>query len=109
MRTLIKELSDADRLNQELIAAVEAEQLLENAQFSKSIETIKSHVLNAWLRTQPLDVELREKLHQQYKAVVTIEGILRATIEGGTLAAEEVEKQSVFSKAVDKVAALWQH
>lgn len=104
----VRQLNDSDHLNAEMMSAIEAEQVLENPQFKKAAQAIKDHLLLAWTSSKPLDIELRENIHKQFKAVTTIEGILRATIEGGTLAAEEVERQSVFSKAYEKVQSLWQ-
>lgn len=90
-----------------MMEAVEAEQVLNNEQFKRTLQSIKDHLLNAWLATELKDVAGREEIHRRYKAALTIEGILRTTMESGILASQEVEKQSMLKTAVNRVREFW--
>ncbi len=86
-----------DKLEQEIARGQRAAQLLAEPIIVEAFETLKSGVLNEWLKSPARDAEGREKLYLVMKATECVEMHLRNIMESGKLA-EHALKNGVARK-----------
>ena len=92
-------------LEEQLIRAERARQILEDDLFKEAVRAIEEALLSGIQRSAFLDAPLREKLCQRYALLGDLIGQFRTHMETGQLAAEELRQKTMRERALQVVGA----
>ncbi len=80
---------------QAVARAREAEQLMANPLLQETLEIMRGSVSRTWERSDPADVEGRERLYYMARGVRMFEASLRSVMETGKLVLKEREAEEL--------------
>lgn len=92
-----------DELQNEVIFAGKAKDLLENEVFRLAFREVEAALLAGMKQAAFKDAELREKLCQQYVLLHNLRDRIQVYVETGQLAEEEIKRKSIAQKVKDLI------
>lgn len=92
-------------LEQRIYDGDQARLVLENEAFAAAFADIRKEYIDAWMKSPARDAEGRERIYLMLKMADKLEGLLKASLEDGQLAAIELGHQrGVLQRMRDAVS-----